>query len=139
MCDSFFFFKQKTAYEMRISDWSSDVCSSDLSGHWESLAVYEAHEQLLTALGRRWDDFREMPVDWTAHPQTRLCAQSIRRFVAEELAGEPLWAVKEPRLCRLLPLWPQALKGLPLRLTAVIMVRNPLDVAASLARRDGMA
>src|SRR3546814_3198883 len=29
----FCFFKQKTAYEMRISDWSSDVCSSDLSGH----------------------------------------------------------------------------------------------------------
>src|SRR3546814_1033580 len=28
-----FFFKQKTAYEMRISDWSSDVCSSDLSQH----------------------------------------------------------------------------------------------------------
>src|SRR3546814_3245714 len=28
--DFFFFFKQKTAYEMRISDWSSDVCSSDL-------------------------------------------------------------------------------------------------------------
>src|SRR3546814_9531424 len=27
---TFFFFKQKTAYEMRISDWSSDVCSSDL-------------------------------------------------------------------------------------------------------------
>src|SRR3546814_1353762 len=37
-CDFFFFFKQKTAYEMRISDWSSDVCSSDLkpvaSGLW---------------------------------------------------------------------------------------------------------
>src|SRR3546814_12550021 len=36
MCDLFnlkfvFFFKQKTAYEMRISDWSSDVCSSDLA------------------------------------------------------------------------------------------------------------
>src|SRR3546814_5871599 len=30
---SIFFFKQKTAYEMRISDWSSDVCSSDLTGH----------------------------------------------------------------------------------------------------------
>src|SRR3546814_10450180 len=29
-CFGFFFFKQKTAYEMRISDWSSDVCSSDL-------------------------------------------------------------------------------------------------------------
>src|SRR3546814_6107863 len=30
LCSSFFFFKQKTAYEMRIMDWSSDVCSSDL-------------------------------------------------------------------------------------------------------------
>src|SRR3546814_8080248 len=30
--DGFFFFKQKTAYELRISDWSSDVCSSDLMG-----------------------------------------------------------------------------------------------------------
>src|SRR3546814_9923744 len=32
----FFFFKQKTAYEVRISDWSSDVCSSDL-GDWQDL------------------------------------------------------------------------------------------------------
>src|SRR3546814_1008482 len=31
VCLIFFFFKQKTAYEMRISDWSSDVCSSDLN------------------------------------------------------------------------------------------------------------
>src|SRR3546814_2209454 len=30
--EGFFFFKQKTAYEVRISDWSSDVCSSDLYG-----------------------------------------------------------------------------------------------------------
>src|SRR3546814_1587599 len=33
----FFFFKQKTAYEMRISDWSSDVCSSDLRGRLRDL------------------------------------------------------------------------------------------------------
>src|SRR3546814_4473672 len=33
-----FFFKQKTAYEMRISDWSSDVCSSDLMDQAEEMA-----------------------------------------------------------------------------------------------------
>src|SRR3546814_17788554 len=33
LVEYFFFFKQKTAYEMRISDWSSDVCSSDLRQH----------------------------------------------------------------------------------------------------------
>src|SRR3546814_6069435 len=35
----FFFFKQKTAYEMRISDWSSDVCSSDLDADTPLLLV----------------------------------------------------------------------------------------------------
>src|SRR3546814_5917363 len=34
MSSIFFFFKQKTAYEMRINDWSSDVCSSDLGRPW---------------------------------------------------------------------------------------------------------
>src|SRR3546814_8304023 len=51
----FFFFKQKTAYEMRISDWSSDVCSSDLwrkryfsySGTLSNPALLDARIQLL--------------------------------------------------------------------------------------------
>src|SRR3546814_11177985 len=38
----FFFFKQKTAYEMRISDWSSDVCSSDLPGAYK-LGTYTTY------------------------------------------------------------------------------------------------
>src|SRR3546814_3712105 len=43
-----FFFKQKTAYEMRISDWSSDVCSSDLvllQGSWAWFVSYEGKKQ----------------------------------------------------------------------------------------------
>src|SRR3546814_2274950 len=45
----FFFFKQKTAYEMRISDWSSDVCSSDLAPTQSELVVLaaESREELL--------------------------------------------------------------------------------------------
>src|SRR3546814_6313741 len=42
----FFFFKQKTAYEMRISDWSSDVCSSDLAGlRWRPPAASASRRQ----------------------------------------------------------------------------------------------
>src|SRR3546814_1357173 len=41
-----FFFKQKTAYEMRISDWSSDVCSSDL-GPWYQYVVERAADGVL--------------------------------------------------------------------------------------------
>src|SRR3546814_4377042 len=41
----FFFFKQKTAYEMRISDWSSDVCSSDLKGQPTEQPRQHTHRQ----------------------------------------------------------------------------------------------
>src|SRR3546814_4157979 len=41
----FFFFKQKTAYEMRISDWSSDVCSSDLFKHWILGGIVEERDR----------------------------------------------------------------------------------------------
>src|SRR3546814_1273371 len=46
---SCFFFKQKTAYEMRISDWSSDVCSSDLAGLNDGLAFPFVYLGLLIA------------------------------------------------------------------------------------------
>src|SRR3546814_5184611 len=39
-----FFFKQKTAYEMRISDWSSDVCSSDLLAMWRAQPHLDEHQ-----------------------------------------------------------------------------------------------
>src|SRR3546814_3139619 len=68
----FFFFKQKTAYEMRISDWSSDVCSSDLAsavahifdGRHRSLAdaagVEEGHDPVIAeAVARLQREFRE--------------------------------------------------------------------------------
>src|SRR3546814_6320673 len=41
----FFFFKQKTAYEMRISDWSSDVCSSDLGYRERGVGEEEAERR----------------------------------------------------------------------------------------------
>src|SRR3546814_1746355 len=61
MLFSFFFFKQKTAYEMRISDWSSDVCSSDLDGlpMWGNALPWKTTE-LTPNLGRidATDDMR---------------------------------------------------------------------------------
>src|SRR3546814_10076827 len=47
----FFFFKQKTAYEMRISDWSSDVCSSDL---WRVALIAAAVVALGVFAGKGW-------------------------------------------------------------------------------------
>src|SRR3546814_1227709 len=58
----FFFFKQKTAYEMRISDWSSDVCSSDLWGRGtvDSWALSTVEDR-----AKVWDGIIEMIEDGT--------------------------------------------------------------------------
>src|SRR3546814_5589534 len=48
ICIYFFFFKQKTAYEVRISDWSSDVCSSDLIAQIEQVRGHRSIERRRT-------------------------------------------------------------------------------------------
>src|SRR3546814_4326759 len=47
----FFFFKQKTAYEMRISDWSSDVCSSDLRSGTTMKMAYKVLGDSIAIIG----------------------------------------------------------------------------------------
>src|SRR3546814_16512772 len=60
----FFFFKQKTAYEMRISDWSSDVCASDLVERWVQNGNDPHRHGFQSRLARRG----------TPHPQPALSA-----------------------------------------------------------------
>src|SRR3546814_9891280 len=67
---SFFFFKQKTAYEMRISDWSSDVCSSDLKLVADAKHIGIAH---LTC---------KRPADRTRRPE-KLIAELAERAVLQ--------------------------------------------------------
>src|SRR3546814_8265487 len=58
----FFFFKQKTAYELRISDWSSDVCSSDLLVAADRLRFDFSHPKALSA-----DEIAAIEADVNAH------------------------------------------------------------------------
>src|SRR3546814_1917866 len=60
MC--YFFFKQKTAYEMRISDWSSDVCSSDLSILAAGVAAHECGHAVQHARAYSWLQLRSSMV-----------------------------------------------------------------------------
>src|SRR3546814_4412777 len=56
-----FFFKQKTAYEMRISDWSSDVCSSDLAKGLMKASIREDNPVLFLLPTRRGGEQGEVP------------------------------------------------------------------------------
>src|SRR3546814_9246281 len=74
---SVFFCKQKTAYEMRISDWSSDVCSSDLKEkHYVLATIHRAentdHSQRLQVIVDALSQIAEqLPVIWPLHPRTK--------------------------------------------------------------------
>src|SRR3546814_7077563 len=75
---SFFFFKQKTAYEMRISDWSSDVCSSDLRDADErAQAAIEGSQHIY--VGQLNERYRDLD---PAKRYTLMCASGMRATVA---------------------------------------------------------
>src|SRR3546814_16758995 len=87
MC-CFFFFKQKTAYEMRISDWSSDVCSSDLAGtrrhrHPAAGTLREDHGDHRAAAGGCRSLVRDRPQAEGPLPGRRH-HQSVRGLRSEE-------------------------------------------------------
>src|SRR3546814_2650476 len=93
----FFFFKHKTAYEMRISDWSSDVCSSDL--------IVMALDRHRRAAGEAhaFDNIRiERALSEEIGPAdpARFLVEHVNEGLADELAlglgiGEPLKPVQE--------------------------------------------
>src|SRR3546814_4014658 len=71
-----FFFKQKTAYEMRISDWSSDVCSSDLMPFTDPMAdgpAIQAANLRSLAAGTKTADLLKIAAEFRArHSETPL-------------------------------------------------------------------
>ncbi len=105
-------------------------------GFWEHAGVVAIHERLLHALDRAWDDLRALPDGWLAHPACLRARDELRALLQAEFAGQALWAVKDPRLCRLLPLWLPLLDEMGIAAKAVVVARDPREVAASLQVRN---
>src|SRR3546814_5585456 len=83
----FFFFKQKTAYEMRISDWSSDVCSSDLGRLSRPMSLTGR-----TALSAARAGSQAMPYAWhdsANHERTSSARSPHLRHLRTSLVGTP--------------------------------------------------
>ena len=108
-------------------------------GYWERPDITRLQTRLLNSLGRGWDAIKPLPEDWITSPVIREYQNEIRSLVAANFTGRPLWGWKDPRTCLLLPLWRQILEDLGMTLVCVFAVRSPLDVAASLKRRDNFA
>jgi hypothetical protein len=112
-------------------------------GYGEDAVVVQAHNTLLHGLDRGWNTLRgtfPLPADWTQ----RVGFEATRSELANYLTGEfrrvggRVWAVKDPRMSILLPLWFRLERDLGFKLVIVFCVRNAGAVANSLEKRDGI-
>lgn len=109
-------------------------------GYFEDTEVVRIHEELLNALGRPWRGIGStlpLPGGWMQRPEAKLARDKLRIHVEAQLRGAS-WAVKDPRMARLLPLWLELASDLKLRLVPLLCVRSPEAVARSLEHRDGL-
>jgi len=104
-------------------------------GYWEHAEIVDVHQSLMAGYGFAWDDLRPLPAALLGDgPATKRLEAILQR----EFADAPLWGVKDPRLCRLLPLWLPVLSRLGVTPRFVLALRHPIEVAASLRARDGI-
>ncbi|CAI8946875.1 Sulfotransferase family protein [Pseudomonas sp. IT-347P] len=106
-------------------------------GFFESADALAIHERLLTALGRTWFDVSEMPEDWLEHPATQRAHEELVELVRREYGDQMLWIIKEPRMCRIVPLWLRVLHSLNISPRALLVTRHPGEVVRSVARMVG--
>ena len=112
---------------------------SNPTGHWEPKHLVALNDGILREFGRSWDDPRPMPAGWQGSPIARNAIGQIAERIALDYSGESLLLIKDPRICRLAPLYFAALEALRVRPLVVHCTRHPSEICRSLASRDGMA
>ncbi len=113
------------------------AANNNETGFWESIEVSRLNDDVLTSAGSAWDDWRPLDHHWArsvafSELKTRACG------VLEESFGDaPLLVLKDPRICRIVPFWLDVLLRCRIDPLCVHLIRNPIEVAESLRRRDG--
>lgn len=108
-------------------------------GYFENARVVTAHEALFAALGRSWQNPRPLPEDWRATAAGDEAHEALTELLRAMLVEGRLVAVKDPRASRFAPLWRDVARAAHVELGAILMVRHPAEVAASLYKRDGLS
>ncbi|MBB3291035.1 MULTISPECIES: hypothetical protein [unclassified Rhizobium] len=114
------------------------VAGDNEKGYFEDVDIYQINVEIMQAAGADWHTMAPINLD-AIDPQVlnelRVKASATLRAKCE---GK-IFAVKDPRISRLLPFWQPIFAGLPSRVVYAIAVRNPISVASSLAKRSPFA
>jgi len=112
--------------------------ADNANGYFEDARLVAASDQLLASRGQRWDSVDAAAGEVDAAMQKRGRDALAAAFSDFASRGQPC-VVKDPRACRLVPDWLAAVRASGLAPFALLMVRHPDEVIASLQRRDGFS
>jgi hypothetical protein len=108
-------------------------------GYFEHAEIVRIHDELMAVFDSSWDDPRPLPEGWEHDQRVRFFRKQLIEVIRRDLMTEPLWGAKDPRLCRLLPIWLGILDELGVPVRAISVLRHPAEVAESLAVRNGFS
>lgn len=108
-------------------------------GFWEHKAILDVHESLLRALDLSWDLPASFKLDWLSDDRIEPFRHRLTEIVRRDFGASELWGLKDPRMCRLLPLWHSVFTEIECSPVFVHVIRNPMEVAASLERRNSFS
>jgi len=108
-------------------------------GFFEPSRIVDIHNEMLAISGSSWHDTSPLPDAWFRSPVARAFGQRLKETYVEEYGDAPLTVLKDPRVCRFLPVWREILASLNVTPLFVIPFRHPVEVAMSLARRDAFS
>lgn len=109
-------------------------------GYFEAMPVVKAHDRIMRQMGARWSSSKPFPADWTKKPYLFAAVQFLHGWYERNKFDDDsgtLPGVKDPRMCRLLPLWQSFAESRSLELVPVLVFREREAVIASLVRREG--
>ena len=116
----------------------SKAAPDNTMGFWESPAIKDLNDRILASAGSAWEDWEAFNSSWYASPVADGFREHAQTTLDDEFGDGRLFVLKDPRICRLLPFWIDAVRSFGAKPFIVSPIRNPLDVAASLEARDGI-
>jgi hypothetical protein len=108
-------------------------------GFFENISIVDLNDKILEELYTFWNDTLFIPEGWWNNDKFQEFAARIKDILEEEFISDKPILIKDPRLCVLLPLHLEVLHQMGLEPVFVICVRNPVEVANSLKRRNNIS
>jgi hypothetical protein len=110
---------------------------ANAKGFFESLVISQFNDELLQTAGSSWDDITHFPERWRDSPTARALLDRAGELLHSEFGDAPLFVLKDPRICRLVPFWTSAIERSGCAVRPIVTIRNPLEVARSMGKKKG--